>query len=42
MTAPDTSKVEHGTLRIRNQDIPVRTVWIEQNKRKFFVDNPRI
>ncbi len=42
MTAPDTSKVEHGTLRIRNQDIPVRTIWIEQNKLKFFVDNPRI
>jgi hypothetical protein len=42
MAAPDTSKVEHGTLRIRNQDIPVRTVWIEQNKLKFFVDNPRI
>jgi hypothetical protein len=31
-----------GTLRIRNQDIPVRTVWIEQSKLKFFVDNPRI
>jgi hypothetical protein len=42
MTPPDTSKVEHGTLRIRNQDIPVRTIWIEQNKLKFFVDNPRI
>ena len=42
MAAPDTSKVEHGTLRIRNQDIPVRTVWIEQNKLQFFVDNPRI
>lgn len=42
MTAPDTSKVEHGTLRIRNQDIPVRTIWIEQNRLKFFVDNPRI
>lgn len=42
MTAPDTTKVEHGTLRIRNQDLPVRTIWIEQNKLKFFVDNPRI
>ena len=42
MAAPDTSKVEHGTLRIRNEDIPVRTVWIEQSKLKFFVDNPRI
>ena len=42
MTAPDTSKVEHGTLRIRNEDIPVRTVWIEQTKLKFFADNPRI
>jgi hypothetical protein len=42
MTAPDTSKVELGTLRIRNRDIPVRTVWIEQTKLKFFVDNPRI
>lgn len=42
MTAPDTSKVELGTLRIRNQDVPIRTVWIEQNKLQFYVDNPRI
>jgi hypothetical protein len=42
MTAPDTSKVELGTLRIRNQDIPVRTAWIEQKKLQFYVDNPRI
>ena len=33
MTAPDTSKVEQGTLRIRNQDIPVRTVWITAPRR---------
>jgi hypothetical protein len=42
MTAPDTSKVEQGTLRIRNQDIAVRTVWIDQSKLQFYVDNPRI
>ena len=42
MTAPDTSKVEQGTLRIRNQDTPVRTVWIDQSKLQFYVDNPRI
>lgn len=42
MTAPDTTKVEHGILRIRNQDIPVKTVWIEQSKLQFYIDNPRI
>lgn len=42
MAAPDTSTVELGTLRIRNHDISVRTVWIEQTKLQFFVDNPRI
>ncbi len=33
---------ELGTIRIRNQDILTRTVWIEQAKLSFFVDNPRI
>ena len=42
MTVPDTTKVEHGILRIRNQDIPVKTVWIEQSKLRFYIDNPRI
>lgn len=42
MTAPDTTKVEHGILRIRNQDIPVKTLWIEQSKLQFYIDNPRI
>ena len=42
MAPPNTSKVEHGTLRIRSQDVPIRTVWIEQSKLKFYVDNPRI
>ena len=42
MKAPDTTKLEHGTLRIRNQDIPVETVWIDQKKLQFYVDNPRI
>jgi hypothetical protein len=42
MAPPDTSKVEHGTLRVRNEDIPVKTLWIEQRKLQFYVDNPRI
>jgi hypothetical protein len=42
MTAPDTSKVEQGTLRIRNKDVQVRTVWIDQSKVQFYADNPRI
>lgn len=33
---------EQGILRIRGEDIPVQTLWIEQSKLKFFVDNPRI
>jgi ParB-like nuclease domain len=37
-----TKKEEHGYLRIRKEDIPVRTLWLEQSKLKFFVDNPRI
>src|SRR5688572_13784270 len=42
MATPHTAEVEHGYLRIRKQDIPVRTLWLEQSKLKFFVDNPRI
>jgi len=42
MTAPNTTKEERGFLRIRKEDIPVRTLWLEQSKLKFFVDNPRI
>ena len=41
MTAAATDD-ETGVLRIRGQDVPVRTVWIEQSKLRFFVDNPRI
>lgn len=33
---------ELGTIRIRNQDVPVRTMWLEQSKLSFFVENPRI
>jgi len=33
---------ETGFLRIRGEDVPVRTVWIDQSKLRFFVDNPRI
>ncbi len=33
---------EHGFLRIRGEDVPVRTLWIDQSKLKFFVENPRI
>ncbi len=29
-------------MRLRNQDVPVRTMWIEQSKLRFFVENPRI
>lgn len=36
------SKEEEGFLRIRNEDVPVRTLWIDQSKLTFFVDNPRI
>ena len=36
------SDMESGTIRIRNEDIPVKTGWIEQSRLKFFVDNPRI
>jgi hypothetical protein len=36
------NKEESGFLRIRKEDVPVRTLWIEQSKLKFFVDNPRI
>jgi hypothetical protein len=42
MTEPSTAGEERGFLRIRKEDIPVRTVWLEQSKLKFFVDNPRI
>jgi ParB/Sulfiredoxin domain len=42
MTAPNTTEEERGYLRIRKEDVPVRTVWLEQSKLKFFVDNPRI
>jgi hypothetical protein len=42
MAPPDTSKVEPGTLRIRNEDIDVKTLWIEQSNLQFYVDNPRI
>ena len=37
-----TTDEEHGYLRIRKEDIPVRTLWLEQGKLRFFVDNPRI
>jgi hypothetical protein len=42
MALPDTSKVEPGALRIRNEDIAVKTLWIEQSKLQFYTDNPRI
>ena len=42
MTAPNITEEERGYLRIRKEDIPVRTLWLEQSKLKFFVDNPRI
>ncbi len=41
MSKPETEE-EHGFLRIRKEDIPVRTLWLDQSKLKFFVDNPRI
>lgn len=42
MTAGSTEEVERGQLRIRSEDVPVRTLWIDQSRLKFFVDNPRI
>ena len=41
MTAPIT-KEERGYIRIRNEDVPVRVVWLEQSRLKFFAENPRI
>ena len=35
-------EVHIGTLRLRNQDVPVRTLWVEQSRLQFFVENPRI
>lgn len=35
-------KEHFGTIRLRNEDVPVRTLWIEQRKLRFFVENPRI
>ena len=42
MTAANATKEERSFLRIRKEDIPVRTLWLEQGKLTFFVDNPRI
>ena len=42
MTAKATSRVEHGSIRIRGQDVPTETREIDQSKLRFYVDNPRI
>jgi hypothetical protein len=34
--------VEHGTIRLRGQDIPTQTRKIDHKKLKFYADNPRI
>ena len=31
-----------GTLRLKGQDIPTRTVFLDHKKLQFYVDNPRI
>ena len=33
---------EQAFLRIRGEDVPVRTLLIDHKKLRFFVDNPRI
>lgn len=34
--------VEVGTIRLRGVDVPVRTMFVEQSKLNFYVENPRI
>lgn len=41
LTAND-DRIEHGTIRLRGQDIPTQTRKIDHSKLKFYVDNPRI
>jgi hypothetical protein len=36
MALPDTGMVEPATLRVRNKEIPVKTLWIEQSKLQFY------
>ena len=42
MVIPASLEVEHGHIRIRGVDVPVRTLWLNQNMLKFFVENPRV
>jgi hypothetical protein len=42
MPVQGTPEEERGYLRIRKEDVPVRTVWLDQSTLRFFVDNPRI
>jgi hypothetical protein len=40
--AANSENVEHGSIRLRGQDIPTVTKKLDHNKLKFYVDNPRI